>query len=514
MPSYIALAATALASVHERILPIPLLVLGGAVPQLLPFVQHVLLRPFTLAATVIKHLGLLVQIAFLLQGILFEALGDGLNSLAASRTTPSSLSSPMQLVQARERLSELTNTVFPTSLASFYGTHFDPMAPSTDPSDPIQLSQRDVDEWHADGNKLQGDIVAGIKDSVDLWIEILDNPREEYLHAAKAELDRIQAGRATKYLYHDQREVVGDELSEKIAAADNEFRAEEQARLDGQFKIFLDRMGMDEAARNTLDNPSDPKDSGSQTFRQLLRASWEDMYGQGGVLGTVENEMSRLFGGQGADGGVNLGMGAPLEPGEDVEAKLSSPGYVPRRIPLMTIHLLRDQLDRAIKLKGAVEPVGLAKYLEPEDETDAQILPKVSRKVSDDYLGFLQRAVKIDVRAREIVLAILSGGGTPAAATSPTRSATSFASPSILLSSATSSTNRGLPSFGAFVKKLDWTLTRSSERFLRAHEFAHTAFGEDRGWIAVRRAEMEVERLETFAEVETTTSARKMSNEL
>lgn len=80
MPSYIALAATALASVHERILPIPLLVLGGAVPQLLPFVQHVLLRPFTLAATVIKHLGLLVQIAFLLQGILFEALGDGLNS--------------------------------------------------------------------------------------------------------------------------------------------------------------------------------------------------------------------------------------------------------------------------------------------------------------------------------------------------------------------------------------------------------------------------------------------------
>jgi len=80
MPSYIAIAATALASIHERLLPIPLLVLSGLIPPFAFVVQYLLLWPFTLAAKAIKSIGVLLQMLYLLEGILSGAAGEGLNS--------------------------------------------------------------------------------------------------------------------------------------------------------------------------------------------------------------------------------------------------------------------------------------------------------------------------------------------------------------------------------------------------------------------------------------------------
>lgn len=357
------------------------------------------------------------------------------------------------------------------------------MHPTTNPSDPIQLAQKDIDEYEAAGVILQRDVEKGIQESVDSWLAVLDYPRLEYLYAVKEELNKIQAGRPTIYLYHDQMETLGEELERKIEAADNEFKAEQETKMNEKFEAFLDQMKMDENARATLDNPSDPKDSTSQSFRQLLRKSWEEMYGQGGVLGNVENEMSGLA-------NMELGMGRPIEPTENIDDKFSSPDYKPGRIPLMLNHLLRDQLNKAISSRASSSRTGLAKYLEEEDPVDLQILPKLSRKVSDDYLSFFQRAVKIDIRARELVLKILS-------LISPSSTVTILGprstSPAVLLST-TQGYKGGLPPFGAFIKKLDWTLTRCSERFLGKHEFARAAFGEERGYLALRRLERELEK--------------------
>ncbi|GAA5962172.1 hypothetical protein JCM3765_003885 [Sporobolomyces pararoseus] len=486
MPSHIAIATTALASIHERILPIPILILAG----IFPFLQRlfpILLFPFSLAAKGVKYAGVIAQALFLLQGIFLGSLGDGLNSFASS-SVPSASSSSASSSQMRQQLSELSSTFYPSSLSSLWGKHFEPMYPTTDPSDPIQLTQKDIDEYEAAGVTLKRDVEAGIQESVDLWLSVLDYPRIEYLHAVNEELDRIQAGRPTIYLYQDQLETFGEELERKIEAADNEYKAEQEAKMDQKFAAFLDQLKMDENARTTLDNPSDPKDLTSQTFRQLLRNSWEEMYGQGGVLGNLENEMSGLA-------GMELGMGRPIEPTEDINEKFSSPDYKPGRIPLMLNHLLRDQLKKAITSRNSSSRIGLAKYLEEEDPTDLQILPKLSRKVSDDYLGFFQRAVKIDIRARELVLRILSFISPSPSDFIATTSSSRSTSPSILLS-IPEGFKGDLPLFGAFVKKLDWTLTRSSERFLSKHEFAKAAFGEETGYLALRRLEKELKELE------------------
>lgn len=79
MPGYIAIATTALASIHERLLPIPILILAGIFP-FLQLLFPIFLFPFNLAAKGVKYVGVVVQAVFLLQGILFESLGDGLNS--------------------------------------------------------------------------------------------------------------------------------------------------------------------------------------------------------------------------------------------------------------------------------------------------------------------------------------------------------------------------------------------------------------------------------------------------
>ncbi|GAA5904798.1 uncharacterized protein JCM6883_003909 [Sporobolomyces salmoneus] len=515
MPSYIALAAVALASIHERLLTIPLLVLTGVFPPLSTLTQHVLLPPFSWAAKGIKLVGVALQVLYLLEGLVSEAVGEGLNSFASSS---SSTSPAAQLSRTRLQLTNLTTTVYPSSLSTFYGKRFDPLFPTTDPNAPIQLTQKDVDDWEIEGIKLKQDVENGIRETVDLWIEILDNsPSDEYLLAAKEEINRIQAGRPTTYLYQGEVGTIGDELSRKIELADNEFQAEQAARLDKEFEIFLDQMGMDEKARSTLDNPSDPKDSKSKTFRQLLRSRWEEMNGPNGVMGNVQSELANIFGGGGGgDGdsaGLNLGMGAPLEPGVDIDQKFASPDYKPARIPLMTIHLLRDQINKAIAARSARPQTGLLKYLEPEDPTDSQILPKVSRKVSDDYLDFFQRAVKIDLRARDITLAIISYFSPSSAPSLPRSESTNASnSPSILLSS--SSPDSSIAPFPAFVKKLDWTLTRSAERFLSKHEFARTAFGEATGWLAVRRLEDKVKQLEKLVEEEGATKTEKLEAEL
>ncbi|GAA6018466.1 hypothetical protein JCM11491_007008 [Sporobolomyces phaffii] len=488
MPSWIALGTTALASVHERLLPIPVLVLGGVFPALLPLF-HLVLVPFSLAATSVKHVGVALQALLLLQAVMFEAIGSGLNSLASS-----SPSSALALSTARAEASALEAT-YQTRLAAFYGDHFEPLVPS---SDPIPLTQEDVDEWERDGIVLKKDLERGIAESIELWSTVLDDNRIDYLNAVKDELDRIQARRPTVYLYRDGGAESIDEV--EIERSDQEHDAERTKQLDAKFEAFLDQMGMDDNARATLDNPSDPSDPSSDSFRQLLRSGWERMFGNGGVMGNVETELGGLFGRGGDDDDVfDLGMGAPMEPGDSVDDKLSSPEYKPGRIPLMTIHLLRDQLGHAIASLGAASTSnGLAQFLEPEDSTDAQILPNLSRKVSDDYLGFLQRAVKVDVRARDLALRVLaqlspsssssSSSSLPSSQGPLSVAKNSHARPSILLSPR--------PGFPDFVKKLDWTLTRSSERFLSKHEFAQAAFGAEQGYFALRKKEREVARLE------------------
>lgn len=79
MPSWISIGTTAVASLPDRIFALPLLILSGLFPPLFRICQ-LLLVPFALVARSIKYIGVLLQTLFLLQAVLFEAFGDGLNS--------------------------------------------------------------------------------------------------------------------------------------------------------------------------------------------------------------------------------------------------------------------------------------------------------------------------------------------------------------------------------------------------------------------------------------------------
>ncbi|GAA5882727.1 hypothetical protein JCM16303_006565 [Sporobolomyces ruberrimus] len=505
MPSWISIGTTAVASLPDRIFALPLLILSGLFPPLFPVVK-LLLVPFALVAKSIKYIGVLLQTLFLLQAVLFEAFGDGLNSFASSSSSPAAA-----LTQARLQLTNLSTTIYPAALSAYYGTHFDPLTPSS-PDDEYPLTQEAIDEWGRDGVILKRDLEEGIKEVVELWVTVLEDPRKDYLEAVREELDRIQAKRPTLYLYQDQNEIGGgggggtEDWARKIEQSDNEYQAEETARMDKKFEEFLDKMGMPEDARATLDHKADPKNPNSQTFRQVLRANWEDMYGNNGVLGNIENELSGLFGmgsrGGGEDGeAIDLGMGTPLEPGDDIAARFEPSTYQPGRIPIMTIHLLRDQVIAAIEQLETKR--GLVKYLEKEDPTDTKLLPKIQRHVSDEYLGFFQRCVKIDLKAREWatrLLSFFSSFSTPSSATTTTDPSKRFLSPSILLSSPSPSVPPA--AFGKFIKKLDWTLTRGVERFLSPHYFAQATFGTEKGRFALRKLEREVERLERIIKEE------------
>lgn len=317
---------------------------------------------------------------------------------------------------------------------------------------------------------------------------MIDSDRSEgYLRALEEELERIQAGRPTEYLYSSNYSKLDEEeLVRRVEQFDNEAKATREAELDRQFEEFLDRMGMPGEARATLDAPSDPKNPSSQSFRQVLREGWEQMYvaEKGGVLGNFNRELEAL-------GELDLGMGRPLEPEDKIEDRFNKEGYRPGRIPLMTNHYLRDQVQFARRRNQGVE------LFEKEDPTDLQILPQLSRKTSDDYLNFFQRSVKVDLLSRQLATQIISYF-----LPSPTLSKESdgFVGPSILL---------GGP-FPEFIRKLDWTLTRMSERWLSKHQFALAVFEGDDGYVAVERKRREVERLEGLWRDEEAKKAEKI----
>ncbi|GAA5941697.1 uncharacterized protein JCM15063_002645 [Sporobolomyces koalae] len=358
-------------------------------------------------------------------------------------------------------------------LSSLWGNSFEPL--ESTPDSPVQLTEKDLQEWEQAGTRLKRDVEEGIDETVSLWVQILENPSKEYLEAVQDELERIQAGRPTTYLYTLADDLDLSEKAQEIERLDVEAKMEQEAKLDVKFEAFLDQMAMPPEARATLDNPSNPADPRSPTFRQLLRTSWEDMYGSKGVLGGLENEFDAL-------NNFDLGMGRSLEPDQNIDDILASPDYKPGRIPLMTIHLLRDQLRARI---DSLSTSSSSNLLPPEDPLDVQILPKISRSVSDDYLNFFQRSVQIDLRARRLVQRVLSIlYRIPAPPDSATDAGRALISPSMLLASPAD--------FPHFVKKLDWTLTRCSERFLSAHRFALVAFQPETGLVAIKRLEREI----------------------
>jgi len=318
---------------------------------------------------------------------------------------------------------------------------------------------------------------------------LIDSDRSEgYLRAVEEELERIQAGRPTEYLYSSNySELDVEELVRKAKQFDIEAKATREAELDRQFEEFLEKMAMPPEGWAALDTPSNPKNPSSQSFRQVLREGWEGMYvaEKGGVLGNFNRELEAL-------GELDLGMGRPLEPEDKIEDRFNKEGYRPGRIPLMTNHYLRDQVQFARRRRH--QDVEL---FEEEDPTDLQILPQLSRKTSDDYLNFFQRSVKVDLLSRQLATQIISYF-----LPSPTLSQDSdeFVGPSILL---------GGP-FPKFIRKLDWTLTRMSERWLSKHQFALAAFGGEDGYVAVERKRREVERLEGLWRDEEAKKAEKI----
>lgn len=126
---------------------------------------------------------------------------------------------------------------------------------------------------------MKRDIERGIREVVGLWIEIIDDePKREGVNCLKVvgeELERIQTGRPTTYLYSTTYSNLDEEeLGRRVEQADIEAKGERLVELDQEFEKFLDMMKMPQDARATLDHPSDPKDPESRTFRQLLRESW------------------------------------------------------------------------------------------------------------------------------------------------------------------------------------------------------------------------------------------------
>lgn len=402
-----------------------------------------------------------------------------------SSPSRSTLSTSQSLNLARAQLSNLNTTIYPSKLSSLWANHFEPL--KNDPLNEYQLSESDLEEWELNGVELKRDVERGIREVVGLWIEIIDDePSREgvnYLKVVGEELERIQSGRPTTYLYSTNYsdDFDEEELGRRVEQADIEAKGERLVELDQEFEKFLDMMKMPQDARATLDHPSDPKDPESRTFRQLLRESWETMFAaeKGGVLGNFNRELQGL-------GELDLGMGRPLEPEDKIEDRFPEKGYKPGRIPLMTNHLLRDQLSLARARKSHKEEEEEDWFAEEEDPVDLQILPELSRRVSDDYLNFFQRAVKVDLLAKQLATRIISHFLRIPSSSSSTTSTGSFVGPSILL---------GGP-FPEFIKKLDWVLIRCTERWLSPHQFALAAFGAQDGYFAVRKMEREVERLE------------------
>ncbi|BGP19715.1 hypothetical protein JCM10213_005415 [Rhodosporidiobolus nylandii] len=532
MPSLVAWAAMLIGPVLiESILALPLKLLQASVP--LPGLFVLLRVPYAKMAALIMLAGAAVQTAVSVEEVLMDKIGGALNSAAKSSSPPSTASlAPLrqQLSDAEEQLARLSTFDYPASVFALLDQAL--ALPSTEGSD-IEFTAADIQEWEDQNRVFRLEFDRLVTQAAREWVEVLSfdplSPEKRrpghladphFLADVFAEMHAVQAGRPTKAVY------AAEEYGEEQWAHDDAERMrkeqEEKAKQDEAFEAFLDTMfekaqrpagpaeeavGADaeaegdeqdsdlsadapqhKRARSLLEqpqNPALPPSPSNPTWRETLRSQYDLMHdpAKGGVLGEAMQSLSFLA----------------------TDKDDNSQEWSPKPLPLMANHLLRSQVLQAIGLTAPATS-GWDEVWGVDRQAEEQILPSVLSAVPEAHLTPMQRAVKLDQRARSWATALLSPFLTPPTPlASATRASGSREAVALLRSSP-------FPSFLRTTEAL-FALPRSEAHFrigVSMHEMAFTVFANrgqaERdgktgvGRVAVEWARRQVEQL--YGEVE------------
>ncbi|GAA6028082.1 hypothetical protein JCM8097_001862 [Rhodosporidiobolus ruineniae] len=516
MPSLIAWAAAILAALISKGLPMPLAFIQLFVP--FPTLFAFLRFPFSKMATLVMLAGSVVQTGMLVEEVLADKAGTWLNS-AAKSSTPASPSLPSlrsAVSSAEVQLAEFSSLAYPKAVAALLD---DALALPTIPEgSDIVYTAHDIEEW---------DPSAAVSAWYDSTSPPLFLPNSTYLQAVQAELVALQAGRPTKAVY-----TVSEYTDEDWARSEREKEEKERAekeKKDKQFEEFLDSMfptvetqagvegdggaeGSPASSSPSIDsatstpstvlrpralleaaqNPSlPPHRVTNPTWRDTLRSQWELMHdpAKGGVLGEAMQSLEQIMAG--------AGLGEEEEEGEEKKPK----EWMPQALPLMVNHLMRDHLQQALTI-AAPPATGYNALWAVDAAAEESALPSILAAFPEELLSPLQRAVKLDQRARRWATSVLSSvlSPPPTAPSSPSpptdpRALTALLRPSPL--------PRFLRSLSALLALP--TSEAHPRPFLSKHEMAFVVFG--------NKAQMERNGKEGVGRVAVEWARRKVEEE-
>ncbi|GAA5982131.1 hypothetical protein JCM11641_000597 [Rhodosporidiobolus odoratus] len=513
MPSLVAWAAAVLATVISKVLPLPLGVIQLFVPM--PALFAVLRVPFVKISTLVMTIGSILQAGVLVEQVLMDKLGNSLNSVAKSSSGPSLSSLHTQLAAAEDQLERFTSTDYPTAVSQLLD---EPLAlPVIPENSDISFTAADIEEWEEGSRTFRSEFERLAEKATKEWVEILsfspdssspgpDNLNQLadpiFLAAVQAELQAIQVGTPTTAIYSVQE--YEDDNWARLEQETAMKQQAEKAKLDEQFATFLDGMfelaGAKDAPlskeanndedeppselhplvsgesldvkrpRELLDQPQIPSlpiSPTNPTWRTTLRQSWDAMHDprKGGVLGEAMGSLSSIFNGLG-------GEEHEEESGEGrEEGKNAADDWVPKPRPLMVNHLLRSHVQQALALVNLPVSGGLGiDHVEEE-----QVLPTFLASIPEEHLSPIQRAVKLDQRARRLaspILSFLLGDKAPSFSPPPSVSApTSPREVTALLRPAP------FPSFLQTLEELFALPMKHMRISVSQHEMAFTVFG-------------------------------------
>ncbi|GAA6001641.1 uncharacterized protein JCM10292_004972 [Rhodotorula paludigena] len=412
MPSAVSLVASLVTFIVTAISSTPLLFLqrtlvqyGGA-PALVKAVQA-LRVPSTKLVQWVLYLGIAIRAAYLLEGYGAEHVGLWINSLGSgsNKTAVSTLNSEV----AASHLANLTTRLYPETLSML----LDDALALPKPLEGTTFSAADIQQWEDESRAFREDYDRLSREAATLWLDLLDytptslrpdapsTPADRYvfLHLLFDELNAVQAGSPLRAVYSAHEYAPADFARDEARRLE---RAQaEAARLDGEFAEWLDGVlsaGEEQEAesgevpslqREMLDLPVNPDEPEGQTWRGMLREGWEKMYdpAQGGVMGNLARSLRQI--------GEDFGE---ADDNEEDEAEKG----MPQPLPLMVNHHLRAQLSTALTSARAHAGSlrGADRFVHDADDEDARF-PRMLRSLPDENLSITQRAVKIDIVARE-----------------------------------------------------------------------------------------------------------------
>ncbi|GAA6028098.1 hypothetical protein JCM8097_001870 [Rhodosporidiobolus ruineniae] len=451
MPSFIAWAAAILAALISKGLPMPLAFIQLFVP--FPTLFAFLRFPFAKMATLVMLAGSVLQTGMLVEEVLADKAGTWLNS-AAKSSTPASPSLPSlrsAVSSAEVQLAEFSSLAYPKAVAALLDNAL--ALPSIPEGSDIAYTAHDIEEWESQSALFRSEFGRLADETARAWVDVLSYnpsasasasydsappplflPNSTYLQAVQAELVALQAGRPTMAVY-TASEYTDEDWTRFEREKEEKERAEKEKK-DKQFEEFLDSMfptvetqagvegdggaeGSPASSSPSIDsatstpstvlrpralleaaqNPSlPPHPVTNPTWRDTLRSQWELMHdpAKGGVLGEAMQSLEQIMAGAGL-GDADADEGAERKEKE----------WMPQALPLMVNHLMRDHLQQALAIATPLA-TGYTALWAVDAAAEESALPSILAAFPEELLSPLQRAVKLDQRARRWATSLLS----------------------------------------------------------------------------------------------------------